>query len=72
MELDVPESGEIRLKKVFNPITLETEEGEKIAIVMRDGGFELYVNDPSAKSENEGFCLWTIKNGQVTRPGSKS
>ncbi len=72
MEIDVPESGEIRLKKVFNPITLETEEGEKIAIVMRDGGFELYVNDPSAKSENEVYSLWTIKGRQVTMPAFKT
>jgi len=35
------EHGDFVLKDVFNPIILETEEGEIISIAMRDGGYEI-------------------------------
>ena len=44
MKVGVDQAGCIVLKEVFNQITLETKEGEKLCINMRDTGFEfLYV-----------------------------
>lgn len=41
MKLEVTENGLIRLKEVFNPIVLTSEEGEVLSICMRDSGFEI-------------------------------
>lgn len=40
MEMTVNEEYQIELKKVFNGITLITEDGERLSICMRDSGFE--------------------------------
>jgi len=42
MELAITQEGNIELKNVFNPIELVTASGEKMAIVMRDSGFEFW------------------------------
>ncbi len=45
MEIDVTEDGTIRFKKVFNSIVLESEDGEQLAVCMRDTGFEVKYGD---------------------------
>lgn len=40
MKIEVGEDREIVLKKVFNSIVLESEDGEQFVICMRDTGFE--------------------------------
>jgi len=40
MKVTTAENGIIKLERVFNPILLETESGEKLSICMRDSGFE--------------------------------
>ncbi|MCK5021031.1 MAG: hypothetical protein KAS32_28730, partial [Candidatus Peribacteraceae bacterium] len=39
------ETGTLRLKKVFNPIILETKGGESLCVCMRDTGFEVTLRD---------------------------
>jgi len=40
MKVEISEDGELVLKEVFNSICLETSDGERMAISMRDSGFE--------------------------------
>ena len=44
MKIETNEN-QIILKEVYNPITLETSEGSKLYICMRDMGFEMKLND---------------------------
>jgi len=43
MEIDVDEEYNMIAKKVYNPLILETSEGNKVAICMRDDTFEITV-----------------------------
>ena len=43
MKIEVNEQGSIVLKEVYNSIILETEEGDKFAICMRDDTVEMTV-----------------------------
>jgi len=43
MKIEVAEDRSILLKEVFNPVILETEEGNRIGICMRDATFEFFV-----------------------------
>jgi hypothetical protein len=43
MKIEVNEHGSIVLKEVYNSIILETEEGNKFAICMRDDTVEMTV-----------------------------
>jgi len=58
MKVEVIENYSILLKEVFNSILFETKEGEKIAVCMRDGGFEIGIKDPLVKSENKEEYSW--------------
>ena len=40
MKITTTENYEIQLEEVFNSIILKTEDGEEMAICMRDTGFE--------------------------------
>lgn len=51
MEIDVTETGEIRLRKVYNPVIFDTEEGETFAICMREDGIEVTMVDRSMKHD---------------------
>ena len=68
MQMEVGEVGEIRLKKVYNPIVFETEEGEQLIVCMRDGAFEIQVLD----TENEGrhglgrYRLYSVNGKGIT------
>lgn len=51
------------LEEVYNPITLITSEKEKLSIVMRDSGFELWYQD---KKDGE-HHTYEFKNGVVRK-----
>lgn len=40
MEITISENGNLQLGKVFNGVTLKTQDGETMSICMRDSGFE--------------------------------
>ena len=40
MEITANENSEILLKKVYEPVVFETEDGEIMVVWMRDTGFE--------------------------------
>ena len=65
MRIEVVEGYTMRLREVFNSVLFETEEGEKLAVCMRDGGFEIGIKDPVAKCENgeEYYTWYSIKDG---------
>lgn len=64
MKIDVLSDLTIRLRDVFNSVLFETEEGEKLAVCMRDGGFEIGIKDQSIKSKTE-YYQWFRINGGV-------
>jgi len=41
MEIEVEEKGSILLRHVYSSIVLESDSGERLAICMRDTGFEI-------------------------------
>jgi len=57
MKIEVNEYGTIVLKEVFNPIKLETKDGETLIITMRDSGYEVFY-------ENE---FYELKQGKVSK-----
>jgi len=70
MKIDVTEGMTIRLKEVFNSVLFETEEGEKLVVCMRDGGFEIGIKDPTAKSleekkAEEYYSWYRIIDGEI-------
>jgi len=44
MKIETDENGTLTFKEVYNSIILESDDGDKIAICMRDGGFEINYN----------------------------
>lgn len=50
MKVSVGEERTIVLEEVYNSICLKTAEGFEVAICMRDDGFEIGVEDRSAKT----------------------
>lgn len=66
MQIDVNEHRQIRLKDVFEPIELVSTEGESLIICMRDGGFEIAVQDLSQKPDStQHFHWYRIRSGIV-------
>ena len=61
MKVDITEERNIKLTEVFNSVLFETEEGEKIAVCMRDGAFEIGVKDTSCKCEERQECFTWYK-----------
>jgi hypothetical protein len=61
MKIVVNEDGNIQLEKVFNPIELVSDSGERIVIIMRDSGFELTYQ----QSVGAYTSFITLKNGNV-------
>jgi len=59
MEININDDNEFTLKKVFNPVILETKEKEVFSICMRDGGFEFNYNG----------VWYEAKENKVTRIG---
>lgn len=69
MKIDVTEEYNIRLRDVFNGVLFETDEGEKLGVCMRDGGFEISVKDTSIKSMGgeEYYNTYSIMGGVIRR-----
>lgn len=67
MKIDVNERSRIRLTEVFEPIELVSTNGEILIVCLRNGGFELAIQDFSPVSpENEKFFSWyAIRNGNM-------
>ena len=66
MEVYVNEHRQIRLKNVFEPIELVSTEGESLIICMRDGGFEIAVQDLGQKPDNIRYFTWyRVRSGIV-------
>lgn len=43
MRIETDEMGDLVLKEVYNDIALETEEGNRLYVCMRDDTFEMYI-----------------------------
>jgi len=62
MKIEINEHGTIVLKEVFNPIKLQTKDGETLIITMRDSGYEICY-------ENE---FYELKQGKVSKYSRQS
>lgn len=58
MEVDISEDYYVVLRKVFNPVIFETDEKQRISVAMRDGRFEIRIQDK----------LLIIRNGELEFP----
>ena len=67
MRLDTLEDGTIVLREVYNSIVLETVEGNRLAVCMRDAGFEIGVGDSVDKNN---YTWYAAGNGCVERMSS--
>jgi hypothetical protein len=63
MKIKAESYDSIVLEEVFNPISLISQSKEKISIVMRDSGFELWYQD---KKDGE-YHTYEFKNGVVKK-----
>lgn len=63
MKIKAESYDRIILEEVFNPISLVSSKKEKISIVMRDSGFELWYQD---KEDGE-YHKYEFKNGVVRK-----
>ena len=61
MKIKAESYDRILLEEVFNPISLISGSGEKLSIVMRDSGFELWYQDKEAGK----YQTYEFKNGIV-------
>lgn len=68
MRLDADSDGTIVLKEVFNSVVLETAEGNRIAICMRDDGFEIGVGDLINKDD---YTWYSAGNGVIEKLGKQ-
>jgi hypothetical protein len=62
MKIEVNEQGDIVLKEVFSGVILETSEGNRLGICMRDDTFEFTT---SPKGEQPSWYRVDMSNGQV-------
>lgn len=59
MKIDINENGAFVIKELYNPIILETWDGEKLTICMRDSGFELdYITEKLSQT-------LSLKKGEI-------
>jgi len=61
MKIKAESYDSILLEEVFNPISLISGSGEKLSIVMRDSGFELWYQD----KQDGKYHTYEFKNGIV-------
>ena len=66
MKVDIRD-GSIRLRDVFSGVLFETDEGEKLGVCMRDGGFEISSKDTSLKSSEgeEYYRVYSVFGGVI-------
>lgn len=62
MKIEVKEDYGMLFKEVFNIIGFETEEGEKLSVCMRDGGFEIGIGNGTK---------YRIKDGKLSKLGTQ-
>lgn len=67
MKLDVQEEGLVRLQEVFNPIVLQSENGETLSICMRDGGFEFIYGSVPYSASGGSVTPMRISHGHMAR-----
>lgn len=68
MKINVNSFGAIEFEEVYNSVCFKTENGQILAVTMRDGGFEIGLSDLEVK-EKSGITLlkWFSANeGQIT------
>jgi hypothetical protein len=61
MKIKAKSYDSIVLEEVFNPLLLISRSQEKLSIVMRDAGFELWYQD----KEDSKYHIYEFKNGIV-------
>ena len=66
MKIDVNENGDIVLKEVYSGILLETSEGNRIGICMRDDTFE--INVMPAGTEDSDWFIVNMTNLSIEQP----
>lgn len=66
MKVEVNEDRDIVLKEVFSGVMLETSEGNRIGICMRDDTFEIHVM-PKEQSEYRDWWRVDMQTGCIER-----
>lgn len=64
MKIEISEDYTFILKDVFSGVLFRTEEGEEMGVAMRDGAFEIYLKDLSAKGQ-DCFTPYTVSSKGV-------
>lgn len=62
MEIDIDPGNNMILKKIFNAIVIETEEGNKFSLCLRDSGIEI----GALRKENKTKWISIDPNGEIT------
>jgi len=52
MKIEVTEESDMVLKEVYDDLVLETAEGNRLYICMRDNTFEMYIEPKGVKGVN--------------------
>lgn len=67
MKISINEHNQIRLSEVFEPIEIVSTEGQSIFIHLRDGGFEIGIENIGTKSpDNCKYFSWhRIKDNYI-------
>ncbi len=63
MIVDINEHNSIRLKEVYELVELCSTSGESIFVSMRDGGFEILVENTSSKEKS--YTPYSIRDGKI-------
>lgn len=68
MKIDVNENRDIILKEVYSGVILETKEGNKMIVCMRDDTFEINVlTDTKTTKDINNFHRVDMKNGTIEK-----
>lgn len=70
MKIEIGECGHLVLKEVFTGVVLETDDGHKIGIAMRDDTFEISVL-PKGWDESRWFRV-DMHTREIVRMGDRS
>ena len=63
MKISVNEQGCIEFEEVFNSVCFKTENGQVLAVCMRDGGFEIGLSNPI--NEPKSLNWYRAESGQI-------
>ena len=70
MEIDVTQYNDLRLKAVFSGVLLETEEGHRIGVCMRDDTVEINVMPNKKNTKN--WWRVNMQTGQIEQMANQS